>query len=244
MHFTDIFVKRPVLAIVVSLLILIAGIQAITSLSIRQYPRNDNAVVTINTAYIGASAELVRGFITTPLERAVSGADGVDYVSSSSAQGLSTVSVRLELNYDPIKALSEISSKVNQVRGDLPPEAEIPVINVESADSTVASAYLSFTSDILEPNQVTDFLTRVVQPRLAARDGVQRAEVLGGRNFAMRIWLDTNLLAAHGITPLQVRTALAANNYLAALEKPRARWLKSTWRQTPICQQSKNLKTS
>ena len=219
MQFTDLFVKRPVLAIVVSLLIIIAGIQALSSLSVRQYPRNDNAVVTINTAYIGASAELVRGFITTPLERAVSGADGVEYVSSSSAQGLSTVSVRLELNYDPIKALSEISSKVNQVRGDLPPESEIPIINVESADSTVASAYLSFTSDILEPNQVTDFLSRVVQPRLAARDGVQRAEILGGRNFAMRIWLDPTLLAAHSITPLQVRTALGANNYLAALGK-------------------------
>jgi multidrug efflux pump len=219
MKFTDIFIQRPVLAVVVSLLIVIAGIQAISSLSIRQYPRSDNAVVTINTAYIGASAELVRGFITTPLERAVSGADGVEYVSSSSQQGLSTVSVRLELNYDPIKALSEISSKVNQVRGDLPPEAEIPVINVESADSTVASAYLSFTSDILEPNQVTDFIARVVQPRLAARDGVQRAEVLGGRNYAMRIWLDPTLLAAHNITPLQVRQALAANNYLSALGK-------------------------
>ncbi len=219
MRFTDIFVKRPVLAIVVSLLILIAGIQAISSLSVRQYPRNENSTVTINTAYIGASAQLVRGFITTPLERAVSGADGVAYVSSTSQQGLSTVSVRLELNYDPIKALSEISSKVNQVRGDLPPEAEIPVINVESADSTVASAYLSFTSDILEPNQVTDFITRVVQPRLAARDGVQRAEVLGGRNFAMRVWLDSQLLAAHGITPMQVRAALGANNYLAAIGK-------------------------
>ncbi|MBX2883216.1 MAG: efflux RND transporter permease subunit [Granulosicoccus sp.] len=219
MSFTDIFVKRPVLAIVVSLLIIIAGIQAISNLSVRQYPRNDNSVVTITTAYIGASAELVRGFITTPLERAVSSADGVAYVASSNQQGLSTVSVRLELNYDPIKALSEISSKVNQVRGDLPPEAEIPIINVESADSTVASAYLSFTSDILEPNQVTDFLTRVVQPRLAARDGVQRAEILGGRNFAMRVWLNTELLAAHNITPLQVRQALGSNNYLAALGK-------------------------
>ena len=219
MQFTDIFVKRPVLAVVVSLLIIIAGLQAISNLSIRQYPRNDNAVVTINTIYIGASADLVRGFISTPLERAVSGADGVEYVESSSQPGLSTVKVRLELNYDPIKALSEISSKVNQVRGDLPDEAEIPVINVESADSTVASAYLSFTSDILEPNQVTDFLTRVVQPRLAARDGVQRAEVLGGRNFAMRIWLDPDLLAAHNITPLEVRSALGANNYLAALGK-------------------------
>ena len=219
MRFTDIFVKRPVLAIVVSLLILIAGIQAISSLSIRQYPRNENSTVTITTAYIGASAQLVRGFITTPLERAVSGADGIAYVSSTSEQSLSTVSVRLELNYDPIKALSEISSKVNQVRGDLPPEAEIPVINVESADSTVASAYLSFTSDILEPNQITDFLTRVVQPRLAARDGVQRADILGGRNFAMRIWLDSQLLAAHGITPSDVRQALQANNYLAAIGK-------------------------
>ncbi len=219
MQFTDLFIKRPVLAIVVSLLILIAGIQAISSLSVRQYPRNDNAVVTITTAYIGASADLVRGFISTPLERVVSGADGVDYVESSSQLGLSTVRVRLELNYDPIKALSEISSKVNQVRGDLPPEAEIPIINVESADSAFASAYLSFTSDILEPNQVTDFLTRVAQPRLAALDGVQRADVLGGRNFSMRIWLDSKLMAAHNITPLQVRTALAANNYLAALGK-------------------------
>lgn len=219
MRFTDLFVKRPVLAIVVSLLILIAGIQAISSLSVRQYPRNDNAVVTVTTAYVGASADLVRGFISTPLERAVSGADGVDYVESSSQLGLSTVRVRLELNYDPIKALSEISAKVNQVRGDLPPEAEIPVINVESADSAFASAYLSFTSDILQPNQITDFLTRVVQPRLSALDGVQRADILGGRNFAMRVWLDPELLAAHNITPLQVRQALAANNYLAALGK-------------------------
>lgn len=219
MHFTDLFVKRPVLAIVVSLLILIAGIQAISSLSVRQYPRNDNAVVTVTTAYVGASAELVRGFITTPLERAVSGADGVDYVESSSQLGVSTVRVRLELNYDPIKALSEITAKVNQVRGDLPPEAEIPVINVESADSAFASAYLSFTSDILQPNQITDFLTRVVQPRLSALDGVQRAEILGGRNFAMRVWLDPTLLAAHSITPLQVRQALSSNNYLAALGK-------------------------
>lgn len=219
MRFTDLFVKRPVLAIVVSLLILIAGIQAISSLSVRQYPRNDNAVVTVTTAYVGASADLVRGFISTPLERAVSGADGVDYVESSSQLGLSTVRVRLELNYDPIKALSEISAKVNQVRGDLPPEAEIPVINVESADSAFASAYLSFTSDILQPNQITDFLTRVVQPRLSALDGVQRADILGGRNFAMRIWMDPELLAAHNITPLQVRQALAANNYLAALGK-------------------------
>lgn len=217
MKFTDIFVRRPVLSIVVSILILIAGLQAVRDLTVRQYPRSDNAVVTITTAYIGASAELVRGFITTPLERAVAGADGIDYVASESTQGLSTVRVQLELNYDPIKALSEISSKVNQVRGDLPPEAEVPTINIESADSAFASAYLAFSSDILEPNQVTDFLARVVQPRLSALDGVQRAEVLGGREFAMRIWLEPTQLAAYNVTPAQVRQALLSNNYLAAL---------------------------
>ncbi len=221
MKFTDIFVQRPVLAVVVSLLILIAGIQAIAGLTVRQYPRSDNAEVTITTAYIGASADLVRGFITTPIERAVGGIDGVDYVASSSTQSVSTIRVRLELNYDPIKALSEINSKVAQVRGDLPPEAEVPVIAIESADSAFASAYLSFTSDILEPNQVTDFLVRVVQPRLGALDGVQRADVLGARTFAMRIWLDSERLAAHNIGPAQVRQALAANNYLSAIGQTR-----------------------
>lgn len=215
--FTDIFVYRPVLSIVVSLLIIIAGIQAVNSLSVRQYPRSDNTVITINTVYIGASAELVRGFITTPIERAVSAAEGIDYVESSSQLGLSTINIRLELNYDPIKALSEINSKVNQVRSDLPVEAEVPSINVESADSQFASAYLSFNSDILDSNQITDFLVRVVQPRLSALEGVQRADVLGERKFAMRIWLKPEKMAAHNVTPLQVRQALAANNYLSAL---------------------------
>ncbi|MFT7387667.1 MAG: multidrug efflux pump [Candidatus Endobugula sp.] len=217
MRFTDIFVRRPVLAIVVSLVIVIAGLQAISSLSVRQYPRSDNAAVTIQTAYIGASAELVRGFVTTPIERAVAGAEGIDYIESSSQLGISTINVRLELNYDPIKALSEINTKVNQVRNDLPAEAEVPVINVESADSKFASAYLSFTSDILDSNQITDFLVRVVQPRLSALDGVQRADVLGARNFAMRIWLKPERLAAHNVSPTQLRQALAANNFLSAL---------------------------
>lgn len=223
--FTDIFVRRPVLAIVINLVILIAGLQAISSLTIRQYPRNDNAVVTVTTAYIGASAELVRGFITTPLERAISGADGIDYIQSQSTQGISTVQVRLELNYDPIKALSEITAKVNQVRGDLPPEAEVPVINVESADSAFAAAYLSFNSDILEDNQITDFLARVVQPRLSALEGVQRADVLGARTFAMRIWLKPDRMAALNITPVQIRRALTANNYLAALGKTKGAYI-------------------
>ncbi len=215
--FTDIFVRRPVLAIVLNVAIIIAGLQAINSLSVRQFPRNDNAVIVVNTAYIGASAELVRGFITTPLERAIAGADGIDYISSQSQKGMSTINVQLELNYDPIKALSEVTSKVNQVRGELPPEAEVPVINVQSADSQFASAYMSFTSDILAPNQVTDYLVRVVQPRLSALDGVQRAEIYGARTYAMRIWLKPSLMAAYNISPVQVRQALLNNNYLSAL---------------------------
>jgi len=187
-NFTDLFIKRPVLALVVSLIIVIAGAQAISSLNVRQFPRSDIGSVTVNTAYIGADAELVRGFITTPLERAIAAADGIDYMTSESKQGISTITARLKLNYDSNKALSEISSKVNQVRGDLPPEAEIPVINIESSDSQFASAYLSFTSDILQANEITDYLSRIVQPRLTAIPGIQRAEILGGRTFAMRIW--------------------------------------------------------
>jgi len=217
MKFTDLFVQRPVLAMVTSLLIIIAGLQAIGSLNVRQYPRSDNAVVTVTTVYTGANAELVRGFITTPLERAIAAADGIDYLQSQSAQGRSTISARLRLNYDPIKALSEIGSKVDQVRRDLPPEAEIPILNVESADSQFASAYLSFTSDVLQQNEITDYLVRVVQPRLSALQGVQRAEVLGARTFAMRIWLDPARMAAFNVSPVQVRQALAANNFLSAV---------------------------
>ena len=217
MNLTDLFIRRPVLALVVNLLIIIAGLQAIRSINVRQYPRSDNAVVTVTTVYVGASAELVRGFITTPLERVIAAADGIDYIQSQSAQGLSTISVRLKINYDPIQALSEISSKVDQVRGDLPPEAEVPILNVESADSQFASAYLSFTSDVLQQNQITDYLVRVVQPRLSSISGVQRAEILGARTFAMRIWLKPERMAAYNISPAQVRKALAANNFLAAV---------------------------
>jgi multidrug efflux pump len=217
MNFTDLFIRRPVLALVVSLVILIAGLQAIRSLTVRQYPRSDNAVVTVTTVYVGASADLVRGFITTPLERTIAAADGIDYIESTSALGLSTIKVRLKLNYDPTKALSEISSKVDQVRNDLPPEAQVPIINVESADSEFAAAYLSFTSEILEANQITDYMVRVVQPRLTALTGVQRADILGGRTFAMRIWLKPDRMAALGINPAHIRDALAANNFLSAI---------------------------
>ncbi len=219
--FTDLFISRPVLAIVVNLVIIIAGVQAIFTLNVRQYPRSDNASVTVTTVYVGANAELVRGFITTPLERAIAAADGIDYLESESAQGLSTIRARLKLNYDATKALAEIGSKVDQVRGDLPPEAEVPVLNIESADSQFASAYLSFSSDILQQNEITDYLVRVVQPRLSAVEGVQRAEILGARTFAMRVWIKPDKLAALNVSPVQVRQALAANNYLAAIGRTR-----------------------
>jgi len=217
MKITDLFIRRPVLALVVNLLILIAGLQAIRTLNVRQYPRSENATVSVTTVYIGASADLVRGFVTSPLERAIAAADGIEYMESQSALGLSTINVRLRLNYDSTKALAEISSKVDQVRRDLPPEAEVPVINIESADSRFASAYLSFSSDLLEQNEITDYLVRVVQPRLSALQGVQRADILGARTFAMRIWLKPDRMAAQDISPAQVRQALAANNFLAAL---------------------------
>jgi multidrug efflux pump len=219
MRFTDLFVKRPVLAIVVNLVILIAGLQSIRALSVRQYPRSDIAVVRVTTAYIGANADLVRGFITTPLERVIASADGIDFVESSSAQGLSTITVHLKLNYDTNAALTQIQAKVAQVRNDLPPEAEAPEIELETADNQFAAMYLGFSSQDLDQNQITDYLTRVVQPKLSAISGVQRADILGARTFAMRIWLRPEKMAALGIAPSDLRGALARNNYLSALGK-------------------------
>jgi multidrug efflux pump len=217
MKFTDLFVKRPVLAIVVNLVILIAGLQSIRALSVRQYPRSDIAVVTVSTVYVGANADLVRGFITTPLERVIASADGIDYMESSSAQALSTITVHLKLNYDTNAALTQIQAKVAQVRNDLPPEAEAPIIDLQTADNQFASIYLGFSSKDLDPNQITDYLTRVVQPKLSAIGGVQRADILGARTFAMRIWLKPDRMAALGIAPSAVRDALARNNYLSAV---------------------------
>ncbi len=217
MRFTDIFVRRPVLAMVVSLVILIAGLQSIRSLSVRQYPRSDIAIIRITTVYVGANADLVRGFITTPLERVIASADGIDYMESSSAQGLSTITVHLNLNYDTNAALTQIQAKVAQVRNDLPPESEEPEIELETADNQFAAMYLGFSSPDLDQNQITDYLTRVVQPKLSAINGVQRADILGDRTFAMRIWLKPDRMAALGISPSAVREALARNNYLSAL---------------------------
>ena len=219
--FTDLFIRRPVIALVVNLLIIIGGVQALRTIIVRQYPLNQNAAITVTTVYVGASAELVRGFITTPLERVIASADGIDYLESTSAQGLSTITARLRLNYDSTKALAEISSKVDQVRGDLPPEAQVPVLNIATVDSQFAAAYLSFSSDFLKQNEITDYLVRVVQPRLSALEGVQKADILGARTFAMRIWLKPDRMAALNVSPAQVRQALAANNYLAAVGQTR-----------------------
>jgi len=217
MKFTDIFVRRPVLAIVVNLVILIAGLAAIRSLSVRQFPKSDIAVIRVTTAYIGANADLVRGYITTPLERVIAAMDGIDYMESASAQGVSTITVHLKLNHDTNAALTQIQAKVAQVRNELPPESEAPVIELETADNQFAAMYLGFSASDLDPNQITDYLTRVVQPRLSAISGVQRADILGGRTFAMRIWLKPDQMAARGISPSDVEQALAANNYLSAL---------------------------
>jgi multidrug efflux pump len=217
MRLTDIFVRRPVLSLVVNLVIVIAGVQAIRTLNVRQYPRLESATIVVRTPYVGASADLVRGFITTPIERSVAAGNGIDYIESQSEQGLSTINVRLQLNVDTARALADISARVNQVRGDLPPEAEVPAISLEPSDAAFASMYLSFDSKILQDNQVTDYLIRVVQPRLSAVEGVQKADILGGRTFALRAWLKPDRMAALNVSPTQVRQALAANNYLSAI---------------------------
>src|ERR1700686_2104685 len=217
MKLTDLFIKRPVLAICVNLVILIAGLQSIRSLSVRQYPRSDIAVVQVSTIYVGANADLVRGFITTPLERVIASADGIDYMESSSAQGLSTITLHLKLNYDTNAALTQIQAKVAQVKNDLPPESQVPVIDLQTADQQFASMYIGFSAKDLDENQITGYLTRVVQPKLSAVSGVQRADILGNRTFAMRIWLKPDEMAARGVPPSDVRDTLSKNNYLSAL---------------------------
>ena len=202
---------------VVSLVILIAGLQSIRSLSVRQYPRSDISVVQVSTVYVGANADLVRGFITTPLERVIASADGIDYMESTSAQGISIIQVHLKLNYDTNAALTQIQAKVAQVKNDLPPESQAPVIDLQTADNQFASMYIGFSSADLDQNQITDYLTRVVQPKLSAVSGVQRADILGNRTFAMRIWLKPEQMAARGISPSDVHDALSKNNYLSAL---------------------------
>src|SRR6266403_255634 len=216
MNFTDIFIRRPVLAWVVNILILLGGFQALRNLNVRQYPKSDISVITVTTAYYGANADLVRGFITTPLEQSIASAEGIDYMTSESVLGTSTISVHLKLNYDTNAAMTQVQTKVNQVRNQLPPASQLPVIQIASVDNRFASMYLSFYSKDLDRNQITDYLTRVVQPKLSAINGVQQAEILGARVFAMRIWLKSDRMAALNISPTQVQNILQANNYLSA----------------------------
>ncbi len=217
MKITDVFVNRPVLAICVNLLVFVIGIASITYLPTRQYPKSDLSVINVSTVYVGASANLILGYITTPLEKVISSADGIEYLESSSRQGMSTIRAHLVLNYDTARALTQIQAKVAEVRNDLPPESEVPIIKLESPDDQSAAMYISFFSDVLEGNQITDYLVRVVQPLLSSVAGVQRAEVLGERTFSMRIWLDPERLAQLQMSSTEVRSALQRNNYLSAI---------------------------
>jgi multidrug efflux pump len=217
MKLTERCIRRPVLAIVITVVIVIAGLQAVRSLNIRQYPKLESASITVRTQYAGADAELVRSFVTTPLERAIAAADGIDVLESETTQGLSSIHARLKLNFPAASALADISARVNQVRADLPPGAELPAINLEPSDSQFAALYVSFGSEILAANQLTDYLIRAVQPRLSAIPGVQRAEILGGSQFAVRVWLDPDRMMALQVNPASVSQALARNNYLSAV---------------------------
>jgi multidrug efflux pump len=216
MSFTDIFIRRPVLALVVSLMILVLGLKSMASLPILQYPRTQNAIVTVTTTYYGADPAIVAGFITTPLENAVAQANGIDYMTSTSVSGTSTITINLRLNYDSGKALTEISTKVNSVLNQLPSGVQQPVLTVK-VGQTIDAMYLGFNSDVLAPNQITDYLIRVVQPKLQAVTGVQTAELLGNKTFALRAWLDPVKLAAYGLTATDVSTALSSNDYIAGL---------------------------
>lgn len=213
------FVRRPVLAIVASLAVLLIGGRAALNLPIQQYPRIESASIIVQTMYIGASAELVRGFITTPIERAVASVTGIDYVESQSVAGMSTVMVRLKLNANSHVALTEVGARLDQIRGELPADAEPPTVNVQRADRPFASFYISYKSDRLDRAQLTEWLTRAVQPVLSTVPGVQRAEVGGGTPLAMRIWLDPERMAALGVSAREVWDALRRNNYLSAIGK-------------------------
>ncbi|MBF0532528.1 MAG: efflux RND transporter permease subunit [Candidatus Omnitrophica bacterium] len=224
MNFTDLFIKRPVLAIVVSLFILVLGIRAVTMLGVREYPETQNAVVTVMTVYTGADPELVAGFITTPLENSIAQANGIDYLTSSSASNVSMIKANLRLNYDPNKALTEINTKVNAVLNQLPRDAQQPSITL-SIGETTDSMYMGFYSKVLPANKITDYLIRVVQPKLQTVPGVQTAEILGKRQFALRAWLDPQKMAAYGLTAADVTNSLAANNFIAAVGRTKGQMI-------------------
>jgi len=215
MALTDIFIRRPVLSVVVSLLILLIGLRAAMVLPIRQYPKLSNTVVNVTTVYPGASADLIQGFITTPIEQAVASAEGVDYITSSSVQGTSTIQVYIKLNFDPNQALTEVLAKVNSVKYLIPKESNDPIVT-KTTGQTTAVMYLGFSSEELSGSAISDYLTRVVQPVLSTVDGVASADILGGQTFAMRLWLDPVKMAGRGVSPNDVAAAIAANNFQSA----------------------------
>ncbi|QHH92662.1 MexW/MexI family multidrug efflux RND transporter permease subunit [Acinetobacter gyllenbergii] len=215
MKFTDLFVKRPVLALVVSTLILLAGLFSLNKLPIRQYPLLESSTISISTEYPGASAELMQGFVTQPIAQAVSSVEGIDYLSSSSVQGRSVITLRMQLNRDSTQALTEVMAKVNQVRYKLPEQAFDPVIERSSGESTDV-AYIGFSSEQLSMPELTDYLSRVVEPMLSTIEGVAKVQPYGSQRLAMRIWLDADRLASRGVTAADVASAIRQNNYQAA----------------------------
>ena len=216
MNWTDIFIRKPVLSLVVSALVLVFGLKAIGSLPVNQYPQTQNAIVTISTAYYGADPETIAGFITQPLEASIAQAQGIDYLSSTSVSGVSTIVATLKLNYDSNSALTQIQTQISAVKNQLPPQAQQPVLTVQVGQST-AAMYMGFYSDQLPNNAITDYLLRVVKPKLDSVQGVQNAEIIGGRKFALRAWLDREKMAGLGLGADDVYSALSANNYLSAV---------------------------
>ncbi len=224
MTFTDLFIKKPVLAVVVSLFILLLGLRSYGELNVRQYPELQNAVINVSTAYIGADADLIQGFITAPLEREIASAEGIDYITSTSAAGVSTIQAFIRLDQDANTSLTEIAAKVNKMRGQLPTESEDPVVELQQGDTT-AAMYLSFYSEVLDNSQITDYLVRVVEPKLATVPGVQRAQILGDRTFAMRVWMKPDRMAALQVTASDVYSALQRNNVLSAVGASRGEYV-------------------
>ena len=211
MKFTDLFIKRPVLASVVSLMIFLLGLRAIIDLELREFPKLDNSIITVTTSYPGASADIIQGFITSPIEKSVASADGIDYLTSQSGDGISTITAYIRLNYDPNVAMTDIMAKVSQVTNQLPKESNQPVIQ-KSTGSQSALMYLAYSSKKMTNEQITDYLTRIVQPKLQTVAGVSNAEILGGKTYAMRIWLDTHKMAALNISPTDIASALQKEN--------------------------------
>ncbi|ACY50144.1 multidrug efflux RND transporter permease subunit VmeD [Vibrio diabolicus] len=215
MRFTDVFIKRPVLAVSISFLIALLGLQAVFKMQVREYPEMTNTVVTVTTSYYGASANLIQGFITQPLEQAVAQADNIDYMTSQSVLGKSTITVNMKLNTDPNAALADILAKTNSVRSQLPKEAEDPTVTM-STGSTTAVLYIGFTSDELSSSQITDYLERVINPQLFTVNGVSKVDLYGGMKYALRVWLDPAKMGALKLTATDVMSVLNANNYQSA----------------------------